>query len=617
MSSTEEDNTAPSSKRRKYPRACDYCRRKKSNGPQMPNNRCSKCIYKKIDCTYVEPLHKHFYPSSHVNALESRMQKLERLVKRLNPDIDIARELEEQETPSRPSPSTVSESSQSKRVFPLAGLPIRDQTDYEPSEDESELQEVNLIEEFGKVSLKPASYLYHGKSSSMVLLRAATDLNNMCGKEMASPVLDQARVLPPRPGPSAEFRWLSGTCPDRIPQFHDFPPPDLVHTLIDLYFAEVNAYSPLLHEPTFRRCVSQGLHLSPGGFGATLLLVCATGARWSRDARTLGTGTSTSNWPGWTWFQQVESVYRSVVAPPDVYDLQIRVLMVMYLQGTTVTHACWAIVGAGIRVGVEMGAHRKRRYEDDHSVEGELLKRAFWILVTQDWGMAFTTGRPASIHDEDMDLPLPIECDDEYWTDASGKPTFNQPPGKPSKVSFFICYLRLMQVLAFAVRTVYAINKSRVQLRHGDQQWEERTVAELDSALNRWVDAVPDHLKWIPQREDGLFFKQSATLFSHFYLFQIAVHRPFIEQRKRESPLSFTSIMICFNAAKSAIRVLDELYRRIGTPLHRNVGTLFFAAMVIILHISSEKGAGRSHTLETEVHEVQKCLEMLRAVAQE
>ncbi len=99
-----------------------------------------------------------------------------------------------------------------------------------------------------------------------------------------------------------------------------------MRTLIDLYFAEVNAYSPLLHEPTFRQCVSQGLHLSPGGFGATLLLVCATGARWSGDARTLGSGTSASTWPGWKWFQQVEDVYRSVVAPPDVYDLQIRVV---------------------------------------------------------------------------------------------------------------------------------------------------------------------------------------------------------------------------------------------------------------------------------------------------
>ena len=53
-----------------------------------------------------------------------------------------------------------------------------------------------------------------------------------------------------------------------------------------------------------------------------------------------------------------------------------------------------------------------------------------------------------------MDLPLPIECDDEYWTDSSGKPVFTQPPGKPSKIAFFVSYLRLVQILAFALRTV-------------------------------------------------------------------------------------------------------------------------------------------------------------------
>ncbi|KAI0718739.1 hypothetical protein C8T65DRAFT_706675 [Cerioporus squamosus] len=603
MSSPEEDNAVSSSKRRKYPRACDYCRRKKSDGPQMPNHRCSKCIYKKIDCTYVEPLHPYY--DVHVEALENRIQKLERLVKRLDPDIDIAQELEEQGSLPRPSLSVSDLShvqqagSTSASLLPMAGVLLREQTDYEPSEDESELQKVDLIEEFGKVSLKPASYLYHGKSSSMVLLRVAQDLNDMCGEEKTPSVLDHPEAFHSSSAPSAEFRWLSGTCPDRIPPFYDFPPPDLMHTLIDLYFAHVNAYSPLLHEPTFRQRVSQGLHRSPGGFGATLLLVCATGAQWSGDPRTFEQGTSGSNWAGWKWFQQVDNVYRSVVAPPDVYDLQIRVLMVLYLQGTTVTHACWATIGAGVRTGIEMGAHRKTRYGDEPSVEGEFMKRAFC-----SW-----SSKPRQLTEENsMDLPLPVECDDEYWTDASGKPMFTQPPGKPSKVSFFTCYIRLMQVLAFALRTVYATNKSRVQLRHGDQQWEERTVAELDSALNRWVDAVPDHLKWDPHREDGMFFKQCATLFSHFYLFQIAVHRPFIDKRKRQSPLSFTSIVICMNAAKSAIRVLDELYRR---------ATLFMSAMVIVLHILSEKRAGRSNTVDQEIQEVQKCMEMLRAVENE
>ena len=114
--------------------------------------------------------------------------------------------------------------------------------------------------------------------------------------------------------------------------------------------------------------------------------------------------------------------------------------------------------------------------------------------------------------DPSFDLDLPVECDDEYWSPTDPKDAFKQPPGKPSKMSFFIAFLKLSQILAFALRTIvsdfhlvlcrhlltndhlqYSINKSKALLGFVGQQWEQHIVAELDSALNKWVDSVPDH----------------------------------------------------------------------------------------------------------------------------
>lgn len=53
-----------------------------------------------------------------------------------------------------------------------------------------------------------------------------------------------------------------------------------------------------------------------------------------------------------------------------------------------------------------------------------------------------------------FDLDLPAECDDEYWSPPDPKDAFKQPPGKPSEMSFFIAYLKLSQILAFALRTI-------------------------------------------------------------------------------------------------------------------------------------------------------------------
>ena len=44
-----------------------------------------------------------------------------------------------------------------------------------------------------------------------------------------------------------------------------------------------------------------------------------------------------------------------------------------------------------------------------------------------------------------------------------------------------------------AARAQYSINKSKALLGFVGQQWEQHIVAELDSALNKWIDSVPDH----------------------------------------------------------------------------------------------------------------------------
>ena len=53
-----------------------------------------------------------------------------------------------------------------------------------------------------------------------------------------------------------------------------------------------------------------------------------------------------------------------------------------------------------------------------------------------------------------FDLDLPLDCDDEYW-DTS--PPFSQPAGKPSKIAYFNCLLRLYQIQGFALRTLVSM----------------------------------------------------------------------------------------------------------------------------------------------------------------
>lgn len=50
-----------------------------------------------------------------------------------------------------------------------------------------------------------------------------------------------------------------------------------------------------------------------------------------------------------------------------------------------------------------------------------------------------------------IDAEYPIDCDDEYWDHPDPALNFQQPVGKPSTMSHFICTLKLSAILSHAL----------------------------------------------------------------------------------------------------------------------------------------------------------------------
>lgn len=57
-----------------------------------------------------------------------------------------------------------------------------------------------------------------------------------------------------------------------------------------------------------------------------------------------------------------------------------------------------------------------------------------------------------------FDLDMPVECDDEYWTSSDPDKVFQQPAGKPSTVCYLTLYLKLVQIHAYALRTIVSLS---------------------------------------------------------------------------------------------------------------------------------------------------------------
>ncbi|KAI0628214.1 fungal-specific transcription factor domain-containing protein [Trametes polyzona] len=628
MSSQEEDDSAGvqpggTSKRRKVlQRACDYCRRKKikCDGPKMPNKRCSKCISRRAECTYVEPFHKQRYPDSYVENLESRLQRMEDLLNKLNLDADVMKTLgdvnhDSPKPASENAPSPSSASTSSLRVPHIAISPSSPEAAVAEEEEYSDHDEAvrqQVKSGMSTLSLQPLSFRYHGKSSGWVFIQTTEGFRQEYLRETVSKGSPSDSKFLHSP-PHIKYRrqpWLEHPLQERAFSPEEFPPPDLMNDLIQLYFRHLNDYQPFLHEPTFLQNIRDKMHLRIAGFGATVLLVCAIGARHSRDRRVVLDRTDMWESAGWQWYQKADEMHKSLIAPVHLYDLQICALSIIYMHTTIMPHTSWITAGVGLRKAIDVGAHRKTMYKTKPCVEDELWRRVFWVLLVYEWTTSYGLGRPCCLHEEEYDVTLPIECDDEYWISDDPERAFKQPPDKPSKVTYWNCTIRLFRIIAYTSRTIFSLRKSRAQMVNGDQQWEDRVVAELDSELNRWMDTVPAHLRWNPNEPNELWLGQSASLCVGYHLVQMSVHRLFITSR-RGSPHALASLIICTNAARSCVHVLEQLVQRIGTPLARNAGVVFNAGLVLLISMWGQRRSGRHAGADRDEAYIRKCVELL------
>ncbi|KAF9535370.1 fungal-specific transcription factor domain-containing protein [Crepidotus variabilis] len=491
-----QDDLLPASKKRRIPGACDACKRKKvrckdSDSARRPNNRCSNCVHLSIECIHTEVGKTLGSARRYVESLEARLEKMDRLFNKLLPGVEINPELEKLDL-EPPASDKQDETLPQTRPPSYPGL--------------CRSTQLSMLNSFrGK---------FYGKTSNFNIIKTAIEINQGRWQSTSEP----AEWL--RPHYWSIPKWTGLDVNDELnlqpPSYYDYPPEDLMTSLIDLYFTHLNTLFPLLHRPIFEQSVGQELHLRNNEFGATLLLVCAHGARYSDDPRVLVDGSDSWHSAGWKWYKQMFALLNSF----DAFNLM--------------PENDWLRTGLGLRLAIDVGAHTKSDKSSIPTAEGELWKRAFWCLYLSDVRTSIALGRSSTLQDEDFDLEEPVDCDDGYW-----ESNFQQPAGKPSRISYFKEHIKLTIIISQALYLL-------------------ECITEIDTKLNKWLTSLPRHLRLGASRKNDIFELQSIYLHASFHHCQLVLHRPYIPSPLNLVPSPLPALTICFNAARACCSILSD-----------------------------------------------------------
>ncbi|KAK0486088.1 fungal-specific transcription factor domain-containing protein [Armillaria novae-zelandiae] len=613
----------PAHKKRKIDRACDACRRRKTkcDGPKMPDNVCTNCIQSHKACTYVEMSKPRGPPKAYLWPESDFSEELGLPVIRdswkneesANSADNATPHLKASSTPLNPPPSSsYKKPSAASALFspsvPLGfsthlmlsdlrpqkrpRVPVRKHSSgthgshskseanvSDPSSDVDEL--VEGFEGKGRLSLRLSddvaeednSARFHGQSSSLRMVDATRKFKHLHMLETSS---DSGKGTP-----SPGFRPDS---PRRVEFWR--PPPwervyEGIHADFDIYFRHINVQYPLLHQPTFDRQWRQNMQNRNTWFACLTLTIFAVASRYCDDPRVLPKGIAKkeneeADWTqaGWSFF--FTALGTTCFRPSQCWLILIYrysaiitlthwQLLAMFLRGTSSHTTSWIFISVGIRKAQDVGAHRRTVYQQKPTVQEELWKRAFWMLVAFDRIGSAHIGRPCGVGEEDFDVDLPVEVDDAYWESEDPNMAFRQPPDVPCTITAFNLFIKLTQITAFTTRTIYATNPANVIMGRPIGR-PEQIVSQLNAALTEWVELVPDYLKWSSQLDNPIYSNLSATLYSIYYLTQMLIYRPFIPSpaacdgrpSNSTSSFPFPALAICTNAAKSCAHIVEE-----------------------------------------------------------
>ncbi|KAE8382394.1 fungal-specific transcription factor domain-containing protein [Aspergillus bertholletiae] len=484
--STDHSRRPPGRKRQRVSVACRSCRTRKSRCDG--STPCSTCYDLGFDCHYEQPSQSAPVAagsdSLHPSILDQRLQTIE---KRLDSLVSIDRY---RVVPAVPSPVATSSS-----VEQLAAPSDRNP---ETQTDPAFSRRDDGVDGMGAVSLKDEGdeEEYFGESSNVAFLRfivrtiGCSNNGEETTRRQRTDTLAQSKHgnSNPHPRNCTATQQLNGNGQTHE-NMHSLPSKEDADGMVHLYFTTVNLMIPCIHEDSFRQMYQYMWRHGPQRMSkpwlGSLNLIFAI-------AKNIITPTSPPHdraFASNAFYRRAMDLVKTYMFGPISLDLmQVFLLAVVYLEGTTSSSLVWTFHGMAVKSAYQLGLHSITS-ADISEIDCEIRRRLWHWCVLNDRFLSVAYGRPPLIPLSHVRLQT-----------CSSHPFSNMPVDvHSSSLAYFNALMSLTYIIGSTVDQMYGQNlgfPSQISMSEF-----ARRISELQWQLAQWQDNLPHFLKTITYGE--------------------------------------------------------------------------------------------------------------------
>ncbi|KAH0551156.1 hypothetical protein GP486_007510 [Trichoglossum hirsutum] len=309
---------------------------------------------------------------------------------------------------------------------------------------------------------------------------------------------------PPLPSPRVKGPSSPRTAPSSPD--HEFPPYDLLYSLVDLYFKHVNTWCPILHR---RTAVDSLFGPSTLEEADRILLhaIVATTLRFSTDSRL------TEERRKQYHDASKQKVLLYGLENSSVRALQALVILALDLVGTSNGPPGWNLLALMTRSVVQLGLSVERNSttvapkcssiytlrtmalpEPGSFIEDECRRRLFWMIFLLDRYATIATAFEFALDEKEIDRMLP--CRDDLWTKDQFVETrwfrttqrTDYALNRPENLGAFSYYIEILGILS----RIHLFLKKPVDINApSDVTAWQTEYRELDGILTSWKQSLP------------------------------------------------------------------------------------------------------------------------------